>query len=90
MNDVFLIKKIDPSGTEKEKVSFLIANMDDPQTKDAVLDTIFHQDFEEIENIVIRYNGIVLDMCPGSIPNMVRLLCEKGVQIYGVYSLYDG
>lgn len=90
MNDVLLIKNnISTEPDVIQKVTFAIHGLDGIGKVNEVLDAIFHQDFEQIENVILKYNGVDIEMHTAKIPQMIRHLSDHGIEIYGVHVLYD-
>lgn len=90
MNDVLLIKNnISTQPDVVQKVTFALHGLEDTKQVDKVLDAIFHQNFDRIGNVILKYNGVDIEMHTEMIPQMIRHLSDQGIDIYGVHVLYD-
>ena len=43
----------------------------------------------ESNDMVLKYNGIELNIGIQQIPVITKLLCDKNLSIYGIYELYN-
>lgn len=91
MNKVLLINRINP-GDEQEKLvnmSFIIAGMEDEVTHNTLIKLIKDIDYISIENLVIKYNGIAVNMHLKNVPDFINLLCKNELRLFGVYEIYN-
>ena len=91
MNKILLIDRIDPSdlsGT-KNKVFFMIGGMDIPSIENKLIDIINESGIIAPDDMVLKYNGIELNITVQEIPRVVKLLTDKNFSIYGVYQIYN-
>ena len=91
MNRILLIDRIDPRdlSSTKNKVFFMIGGMDIPSIENKLIDTINESGIIEPEDMVLKYNGIELNIAVQEIPRVVKLLIDKNFYIYGVYQIYN-
>ena len=85
--DTLLINKIDPQEAEVEReIFFQIGEMD--KNLKALLDAFNACDCVYYGRGKLRYNGLSLRLTTAEIPEVVKVLVEMGLKIYGVYALY--
>ncbi len=91
MNNVLLINRIKPNSedTTKINVTFVVEGMHDDEICDKIIQTIDQCGFILLEDLIIKYNGINLNLAISNIPKVMRLLAMEGFNVFGVYSLYD-
>ena len=91
MNKILLIDRIDPSNlsNRKNKVFFIIGGMNVPIIENKLIDTINESDFIDPNDMVLKYNGIELNISVREIPKVVKLLTDENFSIYGVYQIYN-
>lgn len=91
MNDVLLINRIDPDQTQSQetRVSFILEGMQVDEVCDLLIQILADLSFINLEEAVIKYNGIDLLLPQNLIPDCVKALCQAGLRIYGVYASYE-
>ena len=91
MNKILLINRIDPHDYShtKKKIFFMIGGMDVPAVENKLIDTINDSGIIEPNDMVLKYNGIELNISVQEIPVIIKLLINKNFSIYGIYQLYN-
>ncbi|NMB06879.1 MAG: hypothetical protein GX981_00655 [Tissierellia bacterium] len=91
MNKILLINRINPRdySNTKEKIFFMIGGMDVPSIENKLIDTINESNMIEPDDMVLKYNGIELNITVQQIPTMVELLTRENFSIYGIYQIYN-
>lgn len=91
MNDVLLINRIDPDRMQSQqtRVSFILEGMQVDQVCDLLIQILADLAYINLEDAVIKYNGIDLLLPQNHIPDCVQALCQAGLRIYGVYASYE-
>lgn len=91
MNKIMLISKLNPQDytNEKRKIFFILGGMNIPNIESKVID-ILHKDGNiDLKDIILKYNGIELNITTQEIPSVVKLLCKENISIYSVYQFYN-
>ncbi|NLV77196.1 MAG: hypothetical protein GX023_09630 [Tissierellia bacterium] len=91
MNKILLINRINPQNysNTKNKVFFMIGGMNIPTVENRLMDVINDSNMVKPEDMVLKYNGIELNITVQQIPAIVKLLCDESFSIYGIYQLYN-
>lgn len=91
MNKILLINRIDPQdySNTKNKVFIMIGGMNIPAVDNRLIDVINDSNIVEPDDMVLKYNGIELNITIQQIPAIVKLLCDESFSIYGIYQLYN-
>lgn len=91
MNDILLINKISPQdySNEKKKVFFLLGGMNISKIENKVVDVLHNEGKIDLKDIVLKYNGVELNITTQDIPNIVKLLCKENISIYSIYQVYN-
>ena len=91
MNKILLINRIDPKNysNTKEKTFFMIGGMEIPSIENKLIDIINASNIVEPEDMVLKYNGIELNIAIQEIPIITELLIQNSFSIYGVYQIYN-
>ncbi|MCF6459959.1 hypothetical protein [Clostridium sp. Cult3] len=91
MNKILLINRIDPQdySNTKNKVFIMIGGMNIPAVENRLIDVINDSNIVEPDDMVLKYNGIELNITIQQIPAIVKLLCDESFSIYGIYQLYN-
>ncbi|MGO1581382.1 MAG: hypothetical protein ACTHWZ_08260 [Peptoniphilaceae bacterium] len=88
MIKTLLINQIDTIDDYKNRnIFFLIGNME--EATDVLLDNFNSVNCKYYGRSTLKYNGIKLNITTKEIPELVRLLVGLGLDIYGVYELYE-
>ncbi len=91
MNKILLINRIKPQdySNKKEKIFFMIGGMDVPSIDNKLVDIINESNIIKPDDMVLKYNGIELNITVQQIPIMIELLIKNKFAIYGVYQIYN-
>lgn len=91
MNKILLINRLDPrkGSDEKNKIFFMIGDMNKPSIENKLIDVLSRAGIADCEDIVLKYNGIELNIKVQDIPGIVGELVGEGFDIYGIYQLYN-
>ncbi|NLX61687.1 MAG: hypothetical protein GXZ06_04090 [Tissierellia bacterium] len=91
MNKILLINRLNPDdiSEEKHKIFFMIGDMKNPETEDRLIDVLHNSNLIEPQDLVLKYNGVELYIAIKHIPVIIKLLCDNGFLIYGVYHPYN-
>ena len=90
MNNILLINRLNPNDmtTEKKKMFFLLGDMNFSATENKLKETLDEIDILKKEDIIYKYNGVVLDITTQQIPKIIKIFLEKEFSIYSIYELY--
>ena len=90
MNDILLISKLSPQdySNEKEK-SFVLGGMNIAKVENKVVDLLLQEGKMDYKDIVLKYNGVELNVKTQDIPNVVKLLSKENISIYSIFQIYD-
>lgn len=91
MNKILLINRISPldESEEKKKIFFSLGEMNLPEIENKIIDILHRSGLIGINDIVLKYNGIEINITIQQIPEIVRLLCKENILIYSIYQLYN-
>lgn len=91
MNKIMLISKLNPQDytDEKKKIFFSLGGMNIPAIESKIIDILKKSKLVELSDIVLKYNGIELNITTQQIPNIVRHLCKENISIYSIYQFYN-
>lgn len=91
MNKIMLINKLNPQDytEEKKKIFFSLGGMNIPTIENKIIDILTKSDLVGLNDIVLKYNGIELNITTQQIPNIVKLLCKENISIYSIYQFYN-
>lgn len=91
MNKIMLVNRINPEdySEEKKKVFFSIGGMNINAVENKVMDTLHREGLIQGDNIVLKYNGIELEITTQQIPIVVKLLTDENIAIYNIFQLYN-
>lgn len=91
MNKILLINRLDPQDYSqiKDKVFFMIGGMNIPSVENRLIDVINDSNIIKTEDMVLKYNGIELNINVQQIPVIIKLLSNQNFSIYGVYQVYN-
>ena len=90
MNNILLINRLNPNDmtTEKKKMFFLLGDMNFSATENKLKETLDKIDILKKEDIIYKYNGVVLDITTQQIPKIIKMFLEQEFSIYSIYELY--
>lgn len=91
MNNVLLINRINPNDPSPipRNISFIIGDMHLEDIHQKIYEIIQKLDYINIEELVIKYNGITVPLNISQIPDVISELSKKDIKLYGVYGLYE-
>lgn len=91
MNDTLLISKLSPQdySNEKRKVFFVLGGMNIAKVENKVVDLLLQEGKMDYKDIVLKYNGVELNVKTQDIPNVVKLLSKENISIYSIFQIYD-
>lgn len=91
MNKILLINRTEPQddSEEKKKIFFTIGEMNSLAVENKIVDILHREGITGVNDIILKYNGIEINITVQQIPNIVKLLCKENISIYGIYQLYN-
>ena len=91
MNNVLLINRIIPTIDDDRicNVTFVIADMHLQEVHDKIIKVICSSEYMDFNNPEISYNGFTTKQKAKIIPEIMKLLVENNLRVYGVYDLYS-
>ena len=91
MNKILLIDRLDPQdySCTRNKVFFMIGGMNIPDVENRLIDVINDSNIIKLEDMILKYNGIELNISVQQIPIIAKLLGNNNFSIYGIYQLYN-
>jgi len=91
MNKIMLINRLNPQDytEEKKKIFFSLGGMNITKVENKIIDVLTKSDILSLNDLVLKYNGIELNITTQQIPNVVKLLCKENISIYGIYESYN-
>lgn len=91
MNKILLINRLNPQdySPKKKRVFFMIGGMNIPVIENKLIDIINESNIIKPEEMVLKYNGIELNISIQQIPIVTKLLCDENFSIYGIFQLYN-
>lgn len=91
MNKIMLINKLNPQDytDEKKKIFFSLGGMNIPTIENKIIDILTKSELVGLNDLVLKYNGIELNITTQQIPNIVKLLCKENISIYSIYQFYN-
>lgn len=91
MNDVLMINRINPDQSQKQKarISFILEGMQEDRVCDRLIQVLSDLSYVNLEEAVIKYNGIDLILAQNCIPDCISALSCAGLRIYSVYASYE-
>jgi hypothetical protein len=86
-----LINRLNPQDytEEKKKIFFSIGGMNVPSIENKLIDVLNKSGVVQQSDIVLKYNGVELNLTTQQIPNVVKLLCKEDISIYSIYEYYN-
>ncbi|MDR7857681.1 hypothetical protein [Tissierella sp.] len=91
MNKIMLINRLNPQDytEEKKKIFFSLGGMNIPKVENKIIDALHNSGIIGLNDLVLKYNGIELNITTQQIPNVVKLLCKENISIYSIYQFYN-
>lgn len=90
MNKILLINRLNPNDDTniKKKMFFLLGGMNFSATETRLKEILDKIDILKKEDILYKYNGVVLDITTQEIPKIIKILIDEDFSIYSIYELY--
>lgn len=91
MNKILLINRLNTQDytDTKHKIFFMIGGMNIPDIENRLIDVISESSIVESDDMVLKYNGVELNISIQQIPTVVKLLSENNFSIYEIYEPYN-
>ncbi|WMM25624.1 hypothetical protein RBU61_02860 [Tissierella sp. MB52-C2] len=91
MNKIMLISRLNPQDytEERRKIFFLLGDTNNVIIENKIIDIIHNLGEVDLNDIVLKYNGIELNIATQQIPIIVKLLCNENISIYSIYQYYN-
>ena len=91
MNNVLLINRIIPTIDDDRicNITFVIADMHLQEVHDKIIKVIDSSEYMDLNNTEINYNGFTTKQKAKLIPEIMKVLVENKLKVYGVYDLYS-
>lgn len=91
MNKIMLISRLNTQDytEEKKKVFFSIGGMDISAIENKIIDILKKSGIIESDDLILKYNGIELNISTQNIPQVIKLLSQDDIKIYSVFQLYN-
>lgn len=90
MNNILLINRLDPNENSniKKRIFFLLGGMNFSSTENRLKEILDKVDILNKEDIIYKYNGVVLDIATQQIPDIIKVLINGDFLVYSIYELY--
>lgn len=90
MNKILLINRLNPDDNSslKKKMFFLLGGMKFSSTESRLKETLDKINILKKDDIIYKYNGVVLDITTKEIPNIIKILIERDFSVYSIYEIY--
>ncbi len=90
MNNILLINRLNPddNNDSKKKIFFLLGGMNFATTETRLKELLDKIDILGKQDIIYKYNGVLLDITTKDIPNIIKELIKEDFPIYSIYELY--
>ena len=91
MNKILLISRLNPQDYTKEKkrIFFSIGGMNITSVEDKIIDILINGENIESNDLVLKYNGIELNINTQEIPKVIKYLSQDDIKIYNVFQRYN-
>lgn len=91
MKGTLLISQLDSleNSNKKRRVFFNIGDIKSAEVSNRLINLLHDCDIVDINDIVLKYNGIELNITIQQIPSVLKMLCKKNFCIYEVYQPYN-
>lgn len=89
MYKTLLINELNTADVSDDEVEvfFLIGKMND--VRDKLMDLLNSCESDYCGKCLFKYNGFVISLAIKNIPVVLKFLTDNGIEIFGVYGLYD-
>ncbi len=90
MNKILLINRLNPDDNSilKKKMFFLLGGMNFSSTESRLKETLDKINILKKNDIIYKYNGVVLDITTQEIPNIIKILIDGDFSVYSIYEIY--
>lgn len=91
MNKNILINKLNPQDytEEKKKIFFIVGNLNLPTMENDIVDILQKTAKINLDDIVVKYDGIELNITTQKIPEVIKVLLNENISIYSIYQIYS-
>lgn len=91
MNKIMLINRLNPQDytEEKKKIFFSLGGMNITKVENKIIDILKKSGLVGVNDLVLKYNGIELNITTQQIPSVVKLLSLENISIYNIYQIYN-
>lgn len=91
MNKILLINRISPQdcSEERKKIFFALGGMNVPSVENRIIDVLKNSNIVGSSDMVLKYNGVELNITIQQIPDIVALLCKENILVYSIYQFYN-
>lgn len=91
MNKIMLINRLNLQDytEEKKKIFFSLGGMNITKVENKIIDVLSKSGPVGLNDLVLKYNGIELNITIQQIPSVVKLLSLENISIYSIYQIYD-
>lgn len=91
MNKILLIRRPDAEDytEEKKRVFFSIGGMNISAIENKIIDLLKKSGLIESDDLLLKYNGVELNISTQDIPKVIKLFSKEDVKIYSVFQLYN-
>lgn len=91
MNKIMLINRLNPQDytEEKKKIFFSLGGMNVPKIENKIIDILNKSGLIGLNDLVLKYNGIELNITTQQVPSVVKLLSKENISIYSIYQNYN-
>lgn len=91
MNKIMLINRLNPQDytEEKKKIFFSLGGMNVTKIENKIIDILNKSGLVGLNDLVLKYNGIELNITTQQIPSVVKLLSTENISIYSIYQNYN-
>lgn len=91
MNKIMLINRLNPQDytEEKKKIFFSLGGMNVTKIENKIIDILNKSGLVGLNDLVLKYNGIELNITTQQIPSVVKLLSLENISIYNIYQIYN-
>lgn len=90
MNKILLINRLNPNENSniKKRMFFLLGEMNFSSTESRLKEMLDKIDILKKEDIIYKYNGVVLNIATQQIPKILKMLLNEDFSVYSIYELY--
>lgn len=91
MNKNILINRLNPQDhtEDKKKIFFIVGGLNLPTMENDIIDVLQKKLKLSLDDIVVKYDGVELNITTQKIPEVIKILAEENIAIYSVYQIYS-